>query len=469
MQPGFDRVVLELVQVARRAGLRVSPAESLDAVRAGALVGLADRARFKAALAATLVKRPEDAARFDRVFESFFRPDAGGRRGAADRLRAEGVSEERVEALRQRIEAAQVAGGGGALSALMEGGAELDERIAAAMQRAQVGRMVSPMQVGLYGLRTLDELGAPAMQRALDDLREELEADGEGELADRLAVQLETLRRRVRAQVREAFERNNPALRETSRAARLERQALAALGPNEVEDVQREVRRLGRLLRDRLERARRRSRVGVLDARRTLRLARRTAGVPMTAVMRRRRRDRPKLAVLCDVSDSVRAASRFLLVLVYAMQEAFARTRSFVFVRDLGEVTALFDARPAEEAIALAFAGDAVNVGASSDYGRSLGQLVERHLDSIDRRTTVVILGDGRTNYLDPNLEALRLVKRRAARVVWLNPEPRSSWGFGDSEMARYLTHVDLSASVRSLEELRAAVTRLAAKVGARG
>lgn len=475
-EPGFDAVLLELVATARRAGLRISPAESMDGLRAAAAVGLDRRDELRAALRASLVKHPEERPVFDRVFDGFFRPDAGGRRGALDRLRAEGVSEADLDDLRallERLEALEGAppgvGGAGGLGALVEGGAELDQRIEEAMRAVDVRRMQSPMQVGLFAMRALDALGADRMQADLEAIRDELvaQAGDEGRrLAEALAAQLDALRRRVRARVREDFERRNPERVARSRAARLEREALAALDRDEVAQVTREVRRLGRVLRDRLERRRHEARRGRLDVRATMRASLRTGGVPFRPVFRRRRRERPELMVLCDVSDSVRAAARFLLVLVYAMQEAFARTRSFVFVRDLGECTHLFEAHPVEEAVSLAFGGDAVPVGANSDYGRVLEQLVDRHLPSIGRRTTVVILGDGRNNHQDPNAEALRAIGRRAARVVWLNPEPRASWGFGDSEMGRYEPWCDFAASVRSLHELRAAVERLAATLG---
>lgn len=336
------------------------------------------------------------------------------------------------------------------------------------MRAAGASRMQSSMQVGLVSLRVLEELGLARMQRDLPAARAALAAElgDEGErAADRLAARLEALAREVRARVREGFERRNPDRLRQNRAERLEREVLAALSKDEVAQVTAEVQRLGRTLRDRLERQRRRARRGRLDARATVRTSLRSGGVPFRVLMRRRRRERPKLVVLCDVSDSVRAAARFLLVLVYAMQEAFAKTRSFVFVRDLGESTALFDALPAEEAVRRAFTGEVVSVAANSDYGRVLGQLTGRWLEAIDRRTTVVVLGDARSNYLDPNLEALALVARRAARVVWLNPEPRASWGFGDSEMLRYLRWCALAAPVRSLSELREAVERLASVV----
>jgi uncharacterized protein with von Willebrand factor type A (vWA) domain len=454
---GFDSVLLELIDVVRRSGVRISPAESMDAMRAAAAIGVADREDLRAALAASLVKRTEDLPIFDRAFDAFVRREKPLDPGLA-KMREAGVS----DALIERALAMQGASGaGGGIALLMAGGAELEQAVQAALDGAGIAQIQSTMQVGLFTLRTLERLGADAAQRDLDRLRAELGDEG-AVLADALARELEALRRYVRARVRAEVERQSPDRLERSRAERLERSALAALTKDEVEQVTREVRRLGRTLRDRMERERRRARRGRLDVRATVRASLRSGGVPVRPVFRRRRRDRPKLVVICDVSDSVRAAARFLLVLVYAMQEAFARARSFVFVREIGESTPLFDRHDATEAVGRAFAGEVVSVAANSDYGHMLGQLRARHLDAFDRKTTLVVLGDARSNYLDPNVDALAALHRRVARIVWLNPEPRASWGFGDSEMNRYLPWCTLAAPVRSLSELREAVERLA-------
>ncbi|MBX3276003.1 MAG: VWA domain-containing protein [Sandaracinaceae bacterium] len=454
----MDELLAELIAAARAAGLRVGTSEALDAYRAAAAVGLADRATLRAALTATLVKRAEDQASFHRVFDRFFRADAGGRAGALEQLRAEGVAEADLEALLLRAELAQGAGGGGGLAALLEGGAELDRRIEAALRDAGVAAMVSPMQTGIVSLRALDALG-------LSRVEDELAAIAGGldpRLPELIARAADAVRRRVRAAVRDDFARRSPDRLSRSRAERLEREAFLALDRDEIAEVQAAVERLGALLRDRIARRRRVARRGRLDVRGTARAAARTGGVPFRPVFRRRRRERPNLVVLCDVSDSVRAAARFLLVLVYSMQEAFTRTRSFVFVGDVGETTALFDTAPIDEAVARAFRGDAVSVGASSDYGRTFAAFVERHLDALDPRTTIVVLGDARNNRNDPRVDALARMRERAARLVWLNPEPRASWGVGDSEMAGYLPHCTFAAPARTLGELRDAVTRLA-------
>lgn len=207
----------------------------------------------------------------------------------------------------------------------------------------------------------------------------------------------------------------------------------------------------------------RRAHRGRIDPHRTLRRAVRTGGVPLSLAYRDRRRDRPKLVLLCDVSDSVRAAARFLLELTYAAQELFERARSFVFVSDLGETTQLFARLPVRAAIAHAWAGGVVRSGDNSNYGRVLRAFEAEHLREIDRRTTVVILGDGRTNYHDAAPEVISRVRSRARAVLWLCPEGRGQWGQGDSAMARYAPLCTAVYEVACAADLERAVRGLLA------
>jgi uncharacterized protein len=182
----------------------------------------------------------------------------------------------------------------------------------------------------------------------------------------------------------------------------------------------------------------------------------RTGGVPFALVRRARKRDKPKLVLLCDVSDSVKSVARFLLELTYAAQELFAGTRSFVFVSELGETTALFSAEPIETALSRAYSGAVVPITHNSNYGRMLHAFEERVLGEVDRRTTVVVLGDGRTNYQGDAAEVLDAIRARARAVVWLCPEPRAQWATGDSAMPRYApkcTRVLVVRCARDLED----------------
>lgn len=169
--------------------------------------------------------------------------------------------------------------------------------------------------------------------------------------------------------------------------------------------------------------------------------------------------------MLCDVSDSVRAAACFLLEFVYAVHELFERARSFVFVSDLGETTQLFAREPVRSALAQAWGGGVVRAGDNSNYGRVLRTFEARHLAELDRRTTVVVLGDGRSNYLDAAPEVLDHIRDRARAVLWLCPEPRAQWSEGDSAMPRYAPKCTAVYEVRCAAELERAARALVGRV----
>jgi uncharacterized protein with von Willebrand factor type A (vWA) domain len=446
----------------------VSPVEAIDARRAAVAATLERRGDLRAALRAVIVKDEAQRDAFDRTFDAFF----DVRLGAGVPLREiEGgvpLGEDELAALLRAIDAAQQASGGasaGGLSAVALGGAALDRALRDAAQAAGVADMQSGMQTGYFTQRVLEAVGIDAMRDALPDVRARLALSLSEERARAIARALEgridLLRGQARALVGAELGRRTALAREQFRRRVLEEKRFTDLRPEDVRAVEREVRRLAERLRGRLSVRRKRRRRGKLDVRRTLRAAHRTGGVPFRTVARRRREDRPKLVVLCDISDSVRFSVRFLLMLTWAVQEVFRRTRTFAFVSELGETTELFEKHSVERATELVYAGAALRVTAGSDYGTALGLFDARFHDAVDKKTTVVIVGDARTNYLDPNTSALERIARRSARLLWLNPEPRSSWGFGDSEMDHYLPHIDEALPVSDLGTLRAAVDRL--------
>jgi len=125
------------------------------------------------------------------------------------------------------------------------------------------------------------------------------------------------------------------------------------------------------------------------------------------------------------VSLSVRATARFTLHLVHGLQNLFGQVRAFAFVADLVEITDLFTDHPVEHALGLVFGGDVLDVDANSDYGTVFGEFIAEHASAVTRRTTVLVLGDGRNNGNDPNLGAFEEITRRARETIWLTPEPR--------------------------------------------
>jgi len=215
------------------------------------------------------------------------------------------------------------------------------------------------------------------------------------------------------------------------------------------------VKRLAQRLKARLVRRERSRRRGSLAVRRTLRKNMALGGLPARLVFRQRRPERPDVVVLCDVSESVRSTTRLMLLFLYALQSLFGRVRTFVFVSDLAEVTAQLKAeRDPARAADLAVAARAVSLSANSNYGRALRAFHRDHLGAVGRRTTVLVVGDGRTNYAPPEAWVLEELRRKARRVLWICTEPRVAWGSGDSEMPLYASRCDRVATATSLEEL---------------
>jgi hypothetical protein len=457
------RVVDELLWTLRREGFSISPAQVIDVMRAIEIVGFDDRRAFEDAIACIVVQRAVDRARFDTLVQRFFAADGPHARDLMGRLRALGFDAEVLSRLSELLEAVagpgDASGEGAALLLALLGGATLEHRLLRGDVRRALACVANPIAAGFHAQKVMGLVGMPGATRALAKLRMALEgafgADVGKALADALARELDAARGAIRAHVSEIVRRSAdgaPAPDATSVDL-----PFTSLDPRGVDEVRRAVRILAERLRGASRVRERHGRRGRIDVHRTLRAAMRTGGVPIVPVRRRRRRDKPRLFVLCDVSDSVRVASVFLLEFVAVAQEVFDRTRTFVFVSDLAETTRLFEDSPLDAALASILGGRAVSLAHNSSYGRALRTFDERCGRAIDRRSTVVILGDGRTNYQPAEIEVVARLRDRARAVIWLCPEPRSSWGTGDSAMGRYAAAVTEVLSASSAAELEVA------------
>src|SRR5262249_47917803 len=261
--------------------------------------------------------------------------------------------------------------------------------------------------------------------------------------------------------VQDEFEKQNREAMADLRLRSLAERPFHSLSEEEIRRLRVEVKRLGLKLRQQASYRPRARRRGRLDVRRTLRRSFATGGVLFDLRRRLKRKERPRLVILCDISDSVRNVSRFMLELVYTIQELFSRVRSFVFVSDLGEVTPLFATYDIDRPVDLAYSGAVVSVQANSNYGRALEIFATRHLDCVSSRTTVIVIGDARNNYNPPNVERLSEIRRRAKRLLWLNPELPGAWGFGDSAMRDYEPHTTRTIVAYNLETLRKVIDDL--------
>ncbi|HEX6240442.1 MAG TPA: VWA domain-containing protein [Polyangiales bacterium] len=455
----MQRALNELVAALRRAGVAISTAESIDALRAVERIGLVDRAELKRTLSLTLVKSARDVPRFSRVFEGFFDAEGRNQGDLYQRLRAQGFEGHEVDAVRELVSQAGAAQeqGGAVYQSLADGQASVERLIESSMQRAGIARVDDPARLGFATMRVLDALRFARAEARLSTFRIQLRASlGErgDALADALSDELSELRGEVRQQV--SRELSQGAARRS-----LEETPFTQLTARETQEVERAVRELAeRLLGRALVRARH-ARRGRLHVPRTLRRALATGGVPFEPQFHGKRRRAPKLVVLCDVSDSVKESARFMLLFTHVAQRLFAAARSYVFVGEVRDATEIFRSEPPARAIELAYRGAIVNVADNSHYGRVFRQLAADARAQLDSQTTLLVLGDGRSNHFDPGEQAFAELCSRVARVVWLTPEPESRWSSADSALPVYRRYVDQLLPVYDLRTLRIAAREL--------
>ena len=464
------RVVDELLWTLRRSGFLIATSQAIDVARAVHAVGFEDRDVLRDAVACIVVHRARERGRFDELFDRFFA--ARTRAGSLwERLEGAGFGASELDALKDLLGRVAASGGDGAqhLGALLERGPELDRVLALAGMRRALDAQ-SRLQLGFTTYRLLQRAGMTRARESLGVLRAQLR-DALGEergdlLADALAKELDSASADIRAFVEEAFASRDAELEAERRGPRkLEESAFTSLSEQEIDEVRRAVRRFAERLRGGERVRARRARRGRIDPHRTFRSALRTGGVPFAPARRRRRRDKPRLMLLCDVSDSVRAAAGFMLEFVYAAQELFERTRSFVFVSELGETTQLFARETVNVALGQAYGGGVVSVSDNSNYGRVL-RAFEAHALAPDRPPH-----DGG----HPRRRAHELPRRRRPRssiasasapsaLLWLCPEATSEWALGDSAMSRYAPKCTAVFEVRSARELEDAGRAIVAR-----
>lgn len=462
----MEQRVVEFIEVLRQNGLKVAVSETKDALRALADIGVDDRDLTRAVLKATLCKRAGDVPVFDRAFDFFFSGASKTleniERSLMKRIEEEGLLEgdnlKMIVFMLDRL--------AGQLSPLTEAMLQGDRaRLAQLFRQASLqldySRIQNALQTGFFSRRLLSAAGSERMRSDLEHIKGELEARGmpeEGlEIVSRyLSEGLRKVEDAARAEVQREV---NARLKKAS--GLLGDRQLSQLSRQEIEIAQRSVRALAEKLKSRLIRRQRSRRKGQLNPRRTLRKNLTSGGVPMVPQFRTRRPQRPDVIVLCDVSDSVRITSRMMLLFTFTLQSLFSRVRSFIFVSELGEVTKHFkDAKP-EEAIDAATASGVISLASNSNYGNALAAFVRGHVGSVTRRTTVLVIGDGRNNFNQANTWALEDLKRKAKRVVWICTEPKANWGFGDSEMVKYAKAVTQVVTVQTLSDLERVAQQL--------
>jgi uncharacterized protein with von Willebrand factor type A (vWA) domain len=460
----MEERILEFIGDLRRAELRISTAEALDALSASAEVGLLDRETFKSTLAATLVKEARDLETFDRIFNLYFLDLEALGEGLKKAL---GPEDPKVQDQLDQVLDAENMDLDELTELLMRGqGSEMEMAIRGGAQGAGLERLMYFLQVGYFSRRISDQFDWSAIERDIEKIMQALEAKGldPGQLArirNYLELRLEAFRRMIRQHVQRELERRAYRAGEQLTREVLSEKPLFALTPDEVAQMKSVVAKLARRIKDALALRRRQEQKGRIDSRKTIRKSLQYGGVPMEVFLKQRHREKPRLITVCDVSDSVRNASRFMLQLVWSLQECFSRVRSYVFVSEIAEVTQGFNNYPVERAIEWALKGAPVDYHCRSDFGYAFSRFANTELESLDKKTTILLLGDARNNYNDPQAWALRLIRERVKGIIWLNPEGQWGWGIGDSVMPLYAPSCDIVRECRTIGQLGEVVDNL--------
>ncbi|MFI6867432.1 VWA domain-containing protein [Nocardia sp. NPDC050406] len=457
---GFSGHLVGFVEALRARGIPVGPSETVDAAQVVTVLDLMDREVLREGLACALLRRTSQRTTFDGLFDLWFPAALGERLGA-----------EEVEIPRKPDGEVDII--------------ELRKMLAELLVQDPTGERAQQLQ--MLAAQMVEEMGqyqsasGPSFSayQAMKDLQPELlvskllaglaagmdNSDFHTEVARRTARQRikdfrGTVEAETRRRVAERLGRERVATYGVARQA--EDADFLRISENELAELRRSSQRLARVLASRLASRRRRARRGEIDLRKTLRKSMSTGGVPIKLETRKPRPGRPDLILLCDISGSVAGFSSFTMLMVNALREQFSRVRIFAFVDRVDEVTHLFDqVTPLDQVTRRIFTeSKVVGIEGHSDYGSALKGFAENYPDAVTSRTSLLILGDARTNYRDPELNVLRTLADTAKHSYWLNPEAEKMWGTGDSAANRYAEIVEMH-ECRNARQLTTVVGRL--------
>ena len=494
----MDETVLRFATVLRERGVRLSVAEVEDASRAVGAIGLTRRQPVRLALEAALIKDDRDLAVFGELFDLFFHlkpvdpvEQGSGHDHAHDDLQDTGqlhdftlseqpspepqtghnhdepvdireyFDEEDLASsynLHQEANKIDLASMTDEIVLNADQSAEKDGLAGVQLETSRLHNAASAKDLAPNSSTHVDAELSVAEGLALEEL---LAQQDDRPLPEHLrGVDLEGLVADLPELLKRHLERFLALGLEldTSEAVPVFRERISEGERRDLEEV---LSRLGRSVKGALTHRKRPAATGRIDVSRTMARNMRYDGVPFSPVTTQRKQDKPRLVVLADASMSVRNSARFTFHLVHGLQRLFPRVRTYAFVDALADVSAPFETHGLEDALGLVFGNELLDVDASSDYGAVFESFAADHLSTLTRRTTVLVLGDGRNGGRDPGLEHLEQMRRQCRRLVWLSPEPRYSWDLGSCDMAAYSRICDRVEVVRDVQGLDSTVRAL--------
>ncbi len=454
----MDNRVVEFIRGLRAAGVRVSLAESVDAMHAIEKLGIQNKQMFQQSMRSTLVKKYEDLAVFDQLFPLYF-----GSGGPMMQNAMDDMSEDEQSMLQAALSAMS-----GRLQQLMDwltsGDGPTKEELEEMARRAGSEWYDNPGDARYVTRRMLQQMGMAHLEEQMQQLVEQLQKMGMSQEAiEKLLGVVEANREAMAEQMAQkvglqiAQQRANRP--DDIHGSDLMNKPFHTLTEAETDILRQEVRRLVTQLRSRAAMRRKRGNKGKFDSKSTIRANQRYGGVPVELKFRKKKL-KPSLVVICDMSQSMRHVVEFMLQLIYELQDQVSKTRTFGFYHDMKEVSSFLAGQQMSEAVPNILA-EFPYFAYATDLGRSLETFHSNWLDAINGRSTIVFLGDGRNNYNSPRIDLLKDMQRRGRKLVWFNPEHPRQWGTGDSDMLDYAPICDAVHVVRNLAQLSSAVDKL--------
>ena len=435
----MDRTILKFVSSARAAGLRISTTETLDCLKQLSMVDLLNEPQFSRVLRANFAKSRKDQDKFDHLYHLFFHelrqdevlvgadPIAGHKREILDIVDPDMAADSPLPALIEFLE------GNPAAYLELLNRLESEGQEAARGPGSNLGSMVRRINVMLTISRTGSALAA-----AIQSSRDRIPWETREGLSRHFEQRLESAQRLLTRQRPTGTSKKRKSPSYDRRLIRMGAVPFTSLTPKEVQEMRDVIRELVRKLKDTVNRRYAVRSRGALDVKKTLRKAMQYQGVPIEMVYRKKPPRRGKIVVLCDVSGSVWSSARFMLNMLYSLQECFTKVRSFIFVAGLDEVTHFFEDHDVHQAIEKVMNEADIDYDTSTDYGLTFREFQARNMDVLNKKTTLIIIGDGRSNYANPEAAILDNMREKCRRLIWLNPETEMFWYSGDSEMRTY-------------------------------
>ena len=451
--------ILQLISALRASGVRISLAESAEAFSAVDIMGIQEREEFRLSLRSTLIKDLKDLPTFDKLFPLFFgsgQPPMMGGDPTDDMTPEEAqmwadAMKQFAQNLRQRMQR------------LMNGEQLSRSELEALSQMVGLNQVDDLRYQNWMAQRMMRALAFPEVREAMKELMEELQRMGMSrdrveQMRNMIQQNLDGMREQIQQFAGERIAENMSEKEPGERIDNLMNRPFNALSDEDKKVLQQEVKRLAAMLRTRIALRQKRAKSGQLDPKSTIRANLKYHGVPMEIKHKDRVR-KPKIVVICDISTSMRFCSELMLSFLFALQGQVRKTHAFAFIDHLEYISNDFSGTNVDDAIQSVL-WRMPSGHYNTDLGWSLNDFQNEYMDTLNSGTTLIVVGDGRNNYYDPRIDIFSTMTRRAARTIWLNPEPPIMW-HGDSDMHKYAPMCNDVLKVSNLRELANAVDTL--------